>query len=68
MALKAAFLFFDDADLTNFKAADLTRVAGVRLFAVLRLTVRFFAVVLHFADRLPVDFLRLKNAMLFRNF
>ena len=65
MAFKAAFLFFDDADLANFKAADLRRLAlaGVLLFALLRLTVVRFAVVLRLADRLPVDFLRLKSVI-----
>jgi len=63
IALKAAFLFFDVADLTNFKAADLTRFEDVRFFATVRfpVIVRFFAafftVVLRFADRFPDDFL-----------
>jgi hypothetical protein len=62
IAFKAAFLFFDDADLTNFNAADLTRLAGVDflLFEVLRFTVACcFAVAL-----LLVVVLRLKSAIL----
>ena len=64
MAFKAAFLFFEDADLTNFKAADLMRFVreDFRFSAVLRLVVvRFFAVVLP----LTVEFLRLNSAILF---
>jgi hypothetical protein len=60
IAFNAAFLFFGVADLTNFKAADLTRLAldDVLFFAVLRfVVVRFFAVVLRFA----VVFLLLKS-------
>ena len=67
IAFKAAFLFFGDADFTNFKAADLMRfVLDDFLFAGLR-----FAVVLFtdgselttggfcFADFFAVVFLRL---------
>jgi len=56
--------------LTNFKAADLTRVVRddffltvLRLVVVLRLTVRF-AVGLPLADCFAVDFLRVESAIL----
>jgi len=64
MAFKAAFLFFGVTDLTNFKAADLTRLVREdnRFFAVLRpVVVRSFAVVFP----LTFDFfLRLNSAIL----
>jgi hypothetical protein len=71
IALNAAFLFFDDADFTNFNAADLTRLVlddflltAVLLPVVVCAFAVFFAVVLRFAVRLVVVFLRLETAIL----
>jgi len=61
IAFKAAFLFFGVTELTNFKAADLTRLVrdDNLFFAVLRpVVVRFFVVVLP----LTVDFFLLLNS------
>lgn len=72
MAFNAAFLFRGVADLANFAAANFTRLDDVDTFlVVLRLAVClrvvFLDVLRLVAERLVVDFLRLKIPMIMNN-